>query len=77
MDGGSPTLVFLLTPHAALSCRSIDISEAQKVPGFVCFISADDIPGSNTTGLGNDETIFAKDKVWLAFLKYEVSGMSI
>lgn len=47
------------------------------MPGFVCFISADDIPGSNKTGIGNDETIFAKDKVWLAFLKYEVSGMSI
>ncbi|XP_011369071.1 xanthine dehydrogenase/oxidase [Pteropus vampyrus] len=42
---------------------SIDISEAQKVPGFVCFVSADDIPGSNQTGLFNDETIFAKDKV--------------
>lgn len=70
-------MVFLLAPHAAHSCRSIDISEAQKVPGFVCFISADDIPGSNKTGLGNDETVFAKDKVWLAFLKYEVSEMSI
>ncbi|XP_059516200.1 xanthine dehydrogenase/oxidase isoform X2 [Myotis daubentonii] len=47
--------------HAKI--KSIDISEAQKVPGFVCFVSADDIPGSNTTGLGDDETIFAKDKV--------------
>nr|XP_019575593.1 PREDICTED: xanthine dehydrogenase/oxidase-like [Rhinolophus sinicus] len=50
-------------PHTICSCRSIDISEAQKVPGFVCFISADDVPGSNETGIFNDETVFAKDKV--------------
>ena len=56
-----------LTPHAPPSCRSIDVSEAQKVPGFVCFLSADDIPGSNETGLFNDETVFAKDKVYLGF----------
>lgn len=54
-----------LAPHTARSCRSIDTSEAEKVPGFVCFLSADDIPGSNETGIFNDETIFAKDKVFL------------
>ncbi|XP_036190852.1 xanthine dehydrogenase/oxidase isoform X4 [Myotis myotis] len=54
-------LVTSTLAHAKI--KSIDISEAQKVPGFVCFVSADDIPGSNTTGLGDDETIFAKDKV--------------
>lgn len=50
------------------------------MPGFVCFLSADDIPGSNETGLFNDETVFAKDKVHLGFFffkKYEVSEMSI
>jgi xanthine dehydrogenase/oxidase len=47
----------------AHSYRSIDISEAKKVPGFVCFLSAADIPGSNKTGLYNDETVFAEDKV--------------
>ena len=57
-----------LTPHTP-SCRSIDVSEAQKVPGFVCFLSADDIPGSNETGLFNDETVFAKDTVYLGFFK--------
>lgn len=57
-------------PHTTHSYRSIDISEAKKVPGFVCFISADDIPGSNITGICNDETVFAKDKVGLGFFFY-------
>lgn len=57
------TLRLVTSTHAHAKIKSIDISEAQKVPGFVCFISADDIPGSNKTGIGNDETIFAKDKV--------------
>ena len=56
-----------LALHTPLSCRSIDISEAQKVPGFVCFLSADDIPGSNEIGIFKDETVFVKDKVCLGF----------
>ncbi|KAM6220493.1 xanthine dehydrogenase/oxidase [Rhynchocyon petersi] len=54
-------LVTSTKAHAMI--KSIDISEAQKVPGFVCFLTADDIPGSNKTGLFNDETVFAEDKV--------------
>ncbi|XP_061287995.1 xanthine dehydrogenase/oxidase isoform X2 [Bos javanicus] len=54
-------LVTSTRAHAKI--KSIDVSEAQKVPGFVCFLSADDIPGSNETGLFNDETVFAKDTV--------------
>ncbi|XP_075392187.1 xanthine dehydrogenase/oxidase [Tenrec ecaudatus] len=54
-------LVTSTKAHAKIT--SIDTSEAQKVPGFVCFLSADDIPGSNITGLFNDETVFATDKV--------------
>lgn len=42
---------------------SVDASEAQSVPGFVCFVSAKDVPGSNVTGIANDETVFAKDVV--------------
>lgn len=45
------------------SFSSIDASEAQSVPGFVCFISAKDVPGSNITGTANDETVFAEDVV--------------
>ncbi|XP_021553383.1 xanthine dehydrogenase/oxidase [Neomonachus schauinslandi] len=54
-------LVTSTKAHAKITC--IDISEAQKVPGFVCFISAEDVPGSNKTGIFNDETVFAKDEV--------------
>lgn len=54
-------LVTSTRAHAKI--KSIDFSEAQKVPGFHRFISADDIPGSNKTGIANDETIFAKDEV--------------
>ncbi|XP_038627859.1 xanthine dehydrogenase/oxidase-like [Tachyglossus aculeatus] len=54
-------LVTSTEAHARI--KSIDTSKAQNVPGFECFLSADDIPGSNITGLFNDETIFAKDEV--------------
>nr|XP_030713872.1 xanthine dehydrogenase/oxidase isoform X1 [Globicephala melas] len=56
-------LRLVVSTRAHAKIKSIDISEARKVPGFVCFLSADDIPGSNETGLFNDETVFAKDKV--------------
>eukprot|EP00069_Balaena_mysticetus_P006586 bmy_05225T0 len=56
-------LRLVISTRAHAKIKSIDISEAQKVPGFVCFLSADDIPGSNETGLFNDETVFAKDEV--------------
>ncbi|XP_053162879.1 xanthine dehydrogenase/oxidase isoform X2 [Hemicordylus capensis] len=55
------TLVTSTKAHAKLI--SVDTTEAQNVPGFVCFVSVDDIPGSNTTGINNDETVFAKDTV--------------
>uniref|UniRef100_A0A6I8P479 xanthine dehydrogenase n=1 Tax=Ornithorhynchus anatinus TaxID=9258 RepID=A0A6I8P479_ORNAN len=48
-------LVTSTKAHAKI--KSIDASEAQKVPGFVHFLSAADIPGSNVTGLENDETV--------------------
>ena len=52
-------------PHAEIV--NIDISEAEKVEGFVDFISAKDIPegGSNKTGaLGKlDEEVFADKEV--------------
>ncbi|XP_021109354.1 xanthine dehydrogenase/oxidase isoform X3 [Heterocephalus glaber] len=57
------SLRLVTSTRAHAKILSIDTSEAQKVPGFVCFLSADDIPGSNITGLFNDETVFAKDKV--------------
>ncbi|XP_030304646.1 xanthine dehydrogenase/oxidase isoform X3 [Calypte anna] len=55
------TLVISTKAHAKI--LSIDASEAQSVPGFVCFVSAKDVPGSNITGIANDETVFAEDVV--------------
>ncbi|XP_021073324.1 xanthine dehydrogenase/oxidase [Mus pahari] len=54
-------LVTSTRAHAKIT--SIDTSEAKKVPGFVCFLTSEDIPGSNMTGIFNDETVFAKDEV--------------
>ncbi|NXV76184.1 XDH oxidase, partial [Atlantisia rogersi] len=55
------TLVTSTKAHAKI--LSIDASEARSVPGFVCFVSAKDVPGSNITGIANDETVFAEDVV--------------
>ncbi|XP_067420930.1 xanthine dehydrogenase/oxidase isoform X2 [Emydura macquarii macquarii] len=55
------TLVTSKKAHAKII--SIDTTEAQSVPGFVCFISAKDIPGSNVTGICYDETVFADKTV--------------
>ncbi|XP_039197687.1 xanthine dehydrogenase/oxidase [Crotalus tigris] len=55
------TLVTSTKAHAKII--SIDTTEAQNVPGFVCFVSDQDIPGSNISGIFNDETIFAKHLV--------------
>uniref|UniRef100_A0A667GIK6 xanthine dehydrogenase n=1 Tax=Lynx canadensis TaxID=61383 RepID=A0A667GIK6_LYNCA len=51
------SLRLVTSTRAHAKIKSIDTSEAQKVPGFVCFISADDVPGSNITGIGNDEMV--------------------
>nr|XP_060610128.1 xanthine dehydrogenase/oxidase [Anolis sagrei ordinatus] len=55
------TLVTSTKAHAKI--LSVDTTETQNVPGFFCFISEKDVPGSNITGIANDETIFAKDTV--------------
>ncbi|KAI5125185.1 xanthine dehydrogenase/oxidase isoform X1 [Manis pentadactyla] len=57
------SLRLVTSTQAHAKIKSIDTSEAQKVPGFFCFLSADDVPGSNVTGLFNDEMVFAKDEV--------------
>ncbi|XP_070430330.1 xanthine dehydrogenase/oxidase isoform X13 [Equus przewalskii] len=57
------SLRLVTSTRAHAKIKSIDTSEAQKVPGFVCFLSADDVPGSNKTGFFNDETVFANDEV--------------
>uniref|UniRef100_A0A8D2ZCK4 Xanthine dehydrogenase/oxidase n=1 Tax=Scophthalmus maximus TaxID=52904 RepID=A0A8D2ZCK4_SCOMX len=43
---------------------SIDTSAAERSPGVVCFLFADDIPGSNATGvIQYDETVLADRQV--------------
>uniref|UniRef100_A0A8C8SUX6 Xanthine dehydrogenase/oxidase n=1 Tax=Pelusios castaneus TaxID=367368 RepID=A0A8C8SUX6_9SAUR len=55
------TLVTSEKAHAKII--SIDTNEAKSVPGFVCFVSAKDVPGDNVTGVASDETVFADGKV--------------
>uniref|UniRef100_K7FMW0 Xanthine dehydrogenase/oxidase n=1 Tax=Pelodiscus sinensis TaxID=13735 RepID=K7FMW0_PELSI len=55
------TLVTSTKAHAKI--LSIDTTEAECVPGFVCFISVKDIPGSNVSGIAFDETVFADNMV--------------
>ncbi|XP_056424495.1 xanthine dehydrogenase/oxidase isoform X4 [Hyla sarda] len=56
-------LALVTSTKAHAKIVSIDSSGAEDVPGFVCFLSAKDIPGSNVTGVRSDEQIFAEDTV--------------
>ncbi|XP_073484392.1 xanthine dehydrogenase/oxidase isoform X1 [Aquarana catesbeiana] len=56
-------LALITSTKAHAKIISIDVSEAQLIAGFVCFLFTKDVPGSNVTGLRNDETIFAEDLV--------------
>ncbi|XP_029448890.1 xanthine dehydrogenase/oxidase isoform X2 [Rhinatrema bivittatum] len=54
-------LVTSTKAHAKLI--SVDTTEAQRVPGFECFVSAQEVPGNNVTGILHDETVFAESLV--------------
>ncbi|XP_078068351.1 xanthine dehydrogenase/oxidase [Mustelus asterias] len=55
-------LVTSTEAHAKIS--SIDATEALKLAGVVCFLTAKDVPGSNETGhIIMDETVFAEGVV--------------
>ena len=54
-------LVTSTKAHATL--RNVDPSEALKLPGVHSYLCADDVPGSNSTGIYHDEEIFASEKV--------------
>lgn len=51
------TAIYILPP------RSIDASEALKLPGVVDVVTAKDVPGKNGT---EDEQAYAEDEVLLA-----------
>lgn len=46
-----------------MCCSSIDASAAERLPGVVCCLFADSVPGSNVTGIKQDETVFADRQV--------------
>ncbi|XP_041043265.1 xanthine dehydrogenase/oxidase [Carcharodon carcharias] len=55
-------LVTSTEAHAKIS--SINASEALKVAGVTCFLTAKDVPGTNKTGqIITDETVFAEGEV--------------
>ncbi|XP_075060462.1 xanthine dehydrogenase/oxidase isoform X2 [Mixophyes fleayi] len=56
-------LALITSTKAHAKIISIDHSMAELTPGFVCFISAKDVPGSNITGIRHDEEIFAEHVV--------------
>ncbi|KAM3930799.1 xanthine dehydrogenase/oxidase [Leptodactylus fuscus] len=56
-------LALITSTKAHAKIVSIDKSGAEAAPGFVCFLTAKDIPGSNITGIRHDEQIFAEDTV--------------
>ncbi|XP_040286533.1 xanthine dehydrogenase/oxidase isoform X1 [Bufo bufo] len=56
-------LALITSTKAHAKIISIDRSKGEAAPGFVCFLSAKDVPGSNIIGIRNDEQIFAEDTV--------------
>ncbi|XP_069464775.1 xanthine dehydrogenase/oxidase-like isoform X2 [Ambystoma mexicanum] len=56
-------LALVTSTKAHAKVMSIDTKGAECVPGFVCFVSAKDIPGSNVTSECQDETVFAESTV--------------
>ncbi|KAG9467884.1 hypothetical protein GDO78_014101 [Eleutherodactylus coqui] len=56
-------LALITSTKAHAKIISIDKSGAAAASGFVCFLSANDIPGSNVTGIRHDELIFAEHTV--------------
>ncbi|CAH2255899.1 xanthine dehydrogenase oxidase [Pelobates cultripes] len=52
-------LGLILSTKAHAKIISIDIAEAERSPGVVRLLFAKDVTGSNITGIGHDETVFA------------------
>jgi xanthine dehydrogenase D subunit len=54
----------LRSPHPHARIRSIDTSAAAAMPGVVCVLTADDVPGAKNYGLEHaDQPVFAADVV--------------
>jgi len=54
----------LRSPHAHAAIKSIDVSEAEALPGVACVVTADDVPGEDGFGVFvHDQPIMAREKV--------------
>nr|XP_046237719.1 xanthine dehydrogenase/oxidase isoform X2 [Scatophagus argus] len=57
-------LALVTSSKAHANILSVDTSAAEHMPGVVCFVFAEDVPGSNATGpVVYDETVFAHRQV--------------
>ncbi len=55
--------VTLRSPHPHARIRSIDITEALKLPGVTAVLTADDVPGQNAVGLEHSDQPVLADGV--------------
>ena len=56
----------LRAPHPSARIRSIDLSDAYRIPGVHAIVTADDVPGRLEYGLEHqDQPVFARDVVRL------------
>ncbi|XP_027866259.1 xanthine dehydrogenase/oxidase isoform X1 [Xiphophorus couchianus] len=56
-------LALITSTKAHARILSVDVSVAERCPGVVCCLFASDVPGSNVTGVRQDETVFADGQV--------------
>ncbi|XP_041834296.1 xanthine dehydrogenase/oxidase-like [Melanotaenia boesemani] len=56
-------LAVITSTKAHARILSVNTSAAERLPGIVCCLFADDIPGSNTSGTRQDQSILADGKV--------------
>ncbi|XP_035533646.1 xanthine dehydrogenase/oxidase isoform X1 [Morone saxatilis] len=69
-------LALVTSSKAHANILSIDSSAAERMPGVVCCVFADDIPGSNATGpIVYDETVIARHQVRLSDQSADSDGL--
>ncbi|XP_072235326.1 xanthine dehydrogenase/oxidase-like [Leuresthes tenuis] len=56
-------LALITSTKAHARILSVDTSAAECLPGVVCCLFADDVPGSNATGIRQDQSVLADGKV--------------
>uniref|UniRef100_A0A3Q2Q718 Xanthine dehydrogenase n=1 Tax=Fundulus heteroclitus TaxID=8078 RepID=A0A3Q2Q718_FUNHE len=56
-------LALITSTKAHARILSVDAAAAERSPGVVCCLFASDVPGSNITGMRQDETVFADGQV--------------